>query len=359
MAMKRLLSLMLFNIIVWITPAYISAIYDPLSVPNNKYGIHVADPNDISKVKELVNSTRGDWGYVTLVIPENERRIDVWEPLFSLMKRVHLIPIVRVATHVEDGVWVKPSITDVNNWTIFLDNLPWPTKNRYVVVFNEPNHAKEWGGEISPNEYADVLIAYSHALQRASEDFFILPAGLDASAPNGEETMDEELFLRWMFARQPALAYAIDGWTSHSYPNPGFSGSPNAQGRGTIRTFEWELSVLAELGIQTRLPVFITETGWAHNGSAASQSRLSPDDVSQYLQVASETVWKHPQVAAVTPFLFNYQDSLFSMFSWLRLTTREPYAFYRSYQQIVKVKGAPFTNPTEEYLALLGQPLIL
>lgn len=25
----------------------VMAIYDPLSVPNNKFGIHVADPNDI------------------------------------------------------------------------------------------------------------------------------------------------------------------------------------------------------------------------------------------------------------------------------------------------------------------------
>jgi len=330
----------------------VHAIYDPLSVPNNKYGIHVADPNDISKVKELVNSSQGDWGYVTLVIPDNERKIDVWQPVFSRMKRDHLIPIVRLATHVEGSVWAKPSLSDVNVWTSFLNALPWPIKNRYVILFNEPNHAKEWGGEISPNEYADVLITYSQALKQASEDFFILPAGLDASAPNGKDTMDEELFLRWMLAQQPGLIDAIDGWTSHSYPNPGFSGSPYAKGRGTLRTFEWELGLLANLGIQKNLPVFITETGWAH-------SRLSPDQVSEYLTIAANTVWNQPQIAAVTPFLFNYQDSLFSMFSWLHLVTREPYSFYRSYQQIAKVRGEPETYPSEDYLALLAHPLNL
>jgi len=328
------------------------AIYDPLSVPNNKFGIHVADPNDISKVKELVNSSQGDWGYVTLVIPENERKPDVWQPVFNRMKKDHIIPIVRLATRVEGGSWMKPTLTDANVWVNFLKNLPWPTKNRYIIIFNEPNHAKEWGGEISPNEYADVLVTYAQALKRASEDFFILPAGLDASAPNSRDTMDEELFLRWMIAREPQLAGVIDGWTSHSYPNPGFSGSPYAQGRGTLRTFEWELGLLANLGIYKNLPVFITETGWAH-------SRLSPDQVSEYLTIASQTAWNHPKIAAVTPFLFNYQDSLFSMFSWLHLVTREPYSFYRSYQQIAKVRGEPETYPSEDYLALLSHPLTL
>jgi len=357
--MKWLMSLLLLNIFALMTPTYVHAVYDPLSVPNNKFGIHVADPNDIPKVKSLVNSSKGDWGYVTLVISENERKWDVWEPVFRQMARDHLIPIVRLATHSEGSSWAKPSASDADRWASFLDALAWPTKNRYVVLFNEPNHAKEWGGTISPNEYADVLVSYARALRRASGDFFILPAGLDASAPNGGETMDEELFLEWMLARQPELAEAIDGWTSHSYPNPGFTGSPYAQGRGTVRTFEWELGLLIRLGVQKMLPVFITETGWAHNGNAGAQSRLSPEQVGTYLTVAAQTAWNHPQVAAVTPFLFNYQDSLFAMFSWLHLTTREPYAFYRSYQEIAKVTGEPRTYPSEDYLALLAHPLNL
>lgn len=345
------MKLILFLItLLLVQPAY--AVYDPLSVPNNTYGIHVADPNDTPKVKELVNSTNGDWGYVTIVIPENERKIDVWRPVFNRMKRDHLIPIVRLATRVGAGVWLKPSPTDARTWVTFLNELPWPTRNRYVILFNEPNHAKEWGGEISPNEYADVLVSFAAALKERSDDFFVLPAGLDASAPNGNETMDEELFLRWMIVRQPNLFDRIDGWTSHSYPNPGFSGSPYAQGRGTIRTFEWELGLLTDLGVQKNLPVFITETGWVH-------SRLSPDEVSEYLTIASQTVWNQPQIAAVTPFLLNYQDSLFSMFSWLHLVTQEPYSFYRSYQQISKVRGEPETYPTEDYLALLAHPLNL
>lgn len=350
--MKNYVFLTLLYLYALIAPYQIFAIYDPLSVPNNKYGIHVADPNDVAKVNKLVNTSQGDWGYVTIVIPDNERTLDIWRPIFSRMRHDHIIPIVRLATHVEEGAWVRPSLADANSWATFLDDLPWPTRNRYVVLFNEPNHAKEWGGKTSPNEYADTLIAFSNALKRASEDFFVLPAGLDASAPNGKDTMDEELFLRWMIARQPGLADAIDGWTSHSYPNPGFSGSPYAQGRGTIRTFEWELALLSSLGVAKKIPIFITETGWAH-------ARLSPEEVSQNLNIAAQTVWTNAQIVAVTPFLYNYQDSLFSMFSWLRLLSREPYPFYHTYREIAKVKGEPLTYPLEEYLALLAQPLTL
>ena len=350
--MKRILSFFLLNVILWFIPLNVKAVYDPLSVPNNKFGIHVADPNDLSNAQELVNSSQGDWGYVTFVIPENERKPDVWQPVFNRMKKEHLVPIVRLATRVEGGSWMKPTLTDAPLWADFLNALPWPTKNRYVILFNEPNHAKEWGGQISPNEYADVLVTYAQALKQATEDFFILPAGLDASAPNSKDTMDEELYLQWMIARQPDVLNIIDGWTSHSYPNPGFSGSPYARGRGTIRTFEWELALLANFGFDKNLPVFITETGWAH-------SRLSPEQVSEYLIIASQTVWNQPQIVAVTPFLFNYQDSLFSMFSWLGLGTREPYSFYHSYQGIAKVNGAPLTYPSEEYLALIAQQLTL
>ena len=50
------------------------------SLPNNKFGIHLAVPNkeDIKKTAELVNSSGGQWGYVTVVIQENDRNFAKW-----------------------------------------------------------------------------------------------------------------------------------------------------------------------------------------------------------------------------------------------------------------------------------------
>jgi hypothetical protein len=39
----------------------------------NKFGIHILSANEIEKAKELVNSNGGDWGYVTVVIRDDQR----------------------------------------------------------------------------------------------------------------------------------------------------------------------------------------------------------------------------------------------------------------------------------------------
>ncbi len=335
------------------------AIYDPVSVPNNKYGIHIVDSNDIKDIAPLVNSAGGSWGYVTLVITEGDRNIDNWRKQFELLGRLHLIPIVRLATHTEGSGWVAPKMEDADQWTRFLNALPWPTKNRYVIPFNEPNHAEEWGGSVNPEQYSEVFTAIAKSLKETNDEFFILPAGLDASAPNGPATMDEESFLLRAISAKPELFDLLDGWTSHSYPNPGFSGSPYARGRGTLRTYEWELRLLKNLGLKKALPVFITETGWAHRGFDLRSWLLSPDTVANYLTIASQTVWNDPRIVAVTPFLFQYQEKLFSMFSWLIPGNREPYPFYLAYQNIPKISGIPNVPPSPDYLSLLSQRLSL
>ena len=243
----------------------VQAIYNPTSVPNNEYGIHIVDTNNVADVIPLVNSTAGDWGYVTMVLSDAERDHDRWQNMFNQMRRLHLIPIVRLATHVENAVWVKPTKDRFYEIVQLLNSLNWPTENRYIILYNEPNHANEWGGDLNPEEYADDLVTFGTALKQANSDFFILPAGLDASAASDGAAMDEAEYLRRMIAAKPEILTRIDGWTSHSYPNPGFSGSPYAIGRGTLTTYQWELSYLSSLGLTKKLPVFITETGWQHS----------------------------------------------------------------------------------------------
>ncbi len=350
-------ALVVIFFLLFVVPSY--AIYDPLSVPNNKFGIHIADPNDIPEAAKLVNSSNGLWGYVTIVIPDNDRDIGKWQNIFKKLKKLALIPIVRLATHVEGGSWSIPQTVDAAVTANFLSDLPWPTKNRYVVLFNEPNHAKEWGNTLDPEGYARTARAYGLALKNHSDEYFILPAGFDASAPNSRETMDEEQYVQRIFASEPKLLELLDGWTSHSYPNPGFSASPYDTGRGTLKTYEWELSLLASIGIKKNVPIFITETGWAHTGLSQTRSLLNPDQVSEYIDIANRIVWNDPRIVAVTPFLFQYPEDLFSMFSWLIPHERTPYPFYLSYQSFPKIKGDPMLPPTIDYLALLREPLSL
>lgn len=336
--MKRFILCFLFFLLT----QPVAAISDPLTVPNNRYGIHIADLNDIPDVAPLVNSNGGDWGYVTLVAPQTDMNTQSWQKLFDQMRRLHLIPIVRLATKLEGASWIKPKKETIRDWASFLTSLNWPTENRYVVLFNEPNHANEWGNTLDPEGYADTLVSYAQALKKASEDFFILPAALDASAATDGTALDESEFMQRMLAAKPELLDVIDGWTSHAYPNPGFSGSPYAWGRGSLRTFDWELGMLRQLGLKKQLPVFITETGWVHReGKFFQPGLLSSETVGANLAIAAAMVWTDARIAAVTPFVFNYQDVPFDHFSFKKLGEDGFYPQNDAYRLLPKIHGQP------------------
>lgn len=338
----------------------VHAIYDPMAFPNNKYGIHIADVNDLDDAADLVNSNGGDWGYVTVVISEADRNSGKWSDVFNQMRRRHLIPLVRLATTLNQDTWRVPEDRSLDDWTTFLTSLNWPVKNRYIILFNEPNHAKEWGGKLDPESYAQVFVNFARRLKNVSADFFIIPAGLDASAPNSRETMDESVYLRQMIASQPDMLTLMDGWASHSYPNPAFSGSPLASGKGTLRTFIWEKSYLSDLGLTKSLPIFITETGWVHSqGKSNDYSLLDPETVSDYIVQAASSVWSDSQVVAVTPFILNYQDYPFDHFSWRKFGQTDFYEHYYGYLSLPKVTGLP--KQDQKYQVLdepLGEALV-
>lgn len=343
--------LAIFIILLFLMATDVQAVYDPLSAPNNRYGIHIIDENDLEDAARLVNSANGDWGYVTLVIREDDRKLEKWQAIFDKMRTLHLIPLVRLATRVENSVWVKPRVDDIGSWVDFLNSLNWVIENRYVIVFNEPNHAKEWGGEINPEEYTWYLKEFSRRLKASSTDFFILPAGLDASAANSFNTLDETQFIGRMVAKEPDVLQFIDGWTSHSYPNPDFSGSPLATGRGTIATFKWERQLLAQYGINS-LPIFITETGWKHSQGKQFQANYpAVETVARYFETAFSSTWQDGQIAAVVPFLLNYQDEPFDHFSLKKIGDNGFYPMFETITALGKAVGAPKQKISAEVLS--------
>lgn len=320
----------------------VAAKYDPLSVPNNRFGIHIVDVNDLADAAHLVNSSGGDWGYVTLVIQDDDRNRDKWQGVFDQMRRLHLIPIVRIAGHIENGSWTIPTGDSDKDWARFLNSLNWPTENRYVILFNEPNHANEWGGKLDPEGFADTAAAFMRTLHNVSEDFFVMPGALDDSAASDGASMDAAVYLSRMVKKQPSLFAEADGMASHSYPNPAFSGSPFAAGKGSIASFRWQQAELSRLGVTKRLPVFITETGWIHSeGVQTNFSLLSSDRVGGNLKIAAGGVWNDPDIVAITPFVLNYQAYPFDHFSWRRLGSNEYYPQFAAYQEIPKSRGEP------------------
>lgn len=320
-------------------------LFFPISIfadsSNNIYGIHLAQPQleDIRSAADLVNSNGGKWGYVTLVIQENDRDKNKWQGIFDLLRELHLIPIIRLATQPVGENWRRPEVEDAQSWADFLNSLNWVVKNRYLVLFNEPNHGSEWGGEVDEKSYAQVAFSFAKTLKEKNPDFFLMLAGFDASTPSWRPGMeDEEVFLSKVLSENPKIFEYIDGWSSHSYPNPGFSGSPWDFGRGTVRTYQWELEMLRRFGMKKNLPVFITETGWKHK----AKSLLDENIVSEYFKIAFEKIWgEDNRVRAVTPFIFNYQGPPFLEFSWKKYQSNDFYQHYYTIQSLTKIKGNP------------------
>jgi len=349
--MTRFFIVVLFIILAscFIIPAYAFE----SSVPNNKFGIHLATPSkeELDSAAKLVNTHGGSWGYVTVVIQDNDRNKVKWQEAFERMREIRLIPIVRLATSPVGSYWAKPTEKEIKNWVSFLNSLRWVTKDRYVVLFNEPNHSQEWGGELNPEEYARLSYEYAKSLKSSNPDYFIMLAGLDLAAASNGVDLDAYSYISRMYQEKKELKDVVDGLSSHSYPNPGFHGSPYDSGRTSIRGYEWELSVLKELGVTKDLPVFITETGWVHGGTDS-------DEIAGYFRTAFEIWQLDDRVRAITPFILSYQGEPFLGFSWKKLNTEEFYSHYYEVEAMPKVSGSPSQIQKGRVVAELPKDLL-
>jgi hypothetical protein len=310
------------------------ASYNPLSVPNNKFGIHILFPEEVSDAAPLVNSSGGDWGYVTIPIQVSDKNVDKWQKFMDDCARRHLIPLVRLATtgdYFVKSSWSEPSKYDVLDFANFLNSLSWPTKNRYIIVFNEPNRGDEWGGTPNPTTYAQILDYAAQIFKRANPNFFVISAGLDNGASNiPGVAIDEYQFMQEMNEAVPGVFTEIDGFASHSYPNPGFSAPPSSYRMG-IDSFAYQNNLIEQL-TGKRLPVFITETGW-------TSDKISDSTQANYYLDAFANYWSDSEVVAVTPFILRADSGPFVQFTFLKNGSAT--AVYNSYKDMSKVKGQP------------------
>lgn len=335
----------------------VGAAFDPLSHPNNMFGIHILFPEELERAATLVNTSSGQWGYVTIPIQVGDKNIEKWQDFMIKAYKYKLIPILRLATEADyhgTGVWRKPKEADILDFANFLNSIYWPVRNRYVILFNEVNRSDEWGGEApNPADYASLLSYAVDIFKSKSPDFFIISSGLDNAAPNIQgKYMDDYVYLKQMAEANPGIFNKIDGVASHSYPNPGFSQPPQSTSKTGVMSYRYEYDVISA-NSSIRKPIFITETGWDHTSIPGSV-------ISQYYKYAFESVWGKDgdKVVAVTPFLLNSQQGAFDKFSFFKDGAFTIFA--KAYAEIPKVQGQPETvtpppeTPTPAQKSVLG-----
>lgn len=312
---------------------------NPTWEPNNKFGIYVyAEVADFFELAQnLVNSNNGAWGYVLIPYNVDDRDTDKWTRVFEQLSAKKLIPVVQLwSLHMDK---YKEETEDAAR---FLNKFNWPIKYRYIAVYNEPNDAKFWFDYVSPQEYADVLNYTIETFKNKNPDFQILNAGFNTSASTTSTSMDAFEFMKKMNEHVPGIFEKLNGWASHSYPQPNFSGNPHNIGRWSIQAYATELDFLKQvLGVRKELPVFITETGWAHaEGADYNGSYLSVDKISEYFETAYTDIWlKDERVRAVMPFTIWFEKP-YDHFSWVN-ADKIPYAHYNVVKDMQKIKGKP------------------
>lgn len=341
--MKKVFVLLVTLFIFLLNTSISFAIEDPLSMPNNKMGVHILFTSEIDSASKLVNSNGGDWGYVTIPIQAGDRDLEKWQKFMDDAKRLHMIPIIRLATagnYFDTSVWSKPTQGDILDFANFLSSLSWPVKNRYVVIFNEVNRSDEWEGNLSPEEYARDLSYAVATFKSLNEDFFIISSGLDNAAPNvSGKYMNEYDYMTAMNNAVPGIFSIIDGLGSHSYPNPGFKQMPYILTSQSIYSFNFERNLAYRLSGKN-LPVFITETGW-------SKDELSENKIAECFKYAFDYVWSDKNIVAVTSFLLQAGTKPFSKFS-LMDDNGAKNAIFLALQDVSKTKGTPTVSTNSD-----------
>jgi hypothetical protein len=305
----------------------------PILASDNIFGLHLTQPQDINSAHLVINSSNGDWGWTTIVIRTDQLDRQTWQDFFDNCRKYHIIPIIRLSTKSEGENWKQPDELDINNLANFLNSLNWPSQEKHIVLFNEINHASEWGGELNIKKYVDISIYAFKKFKELDPNFIILSSGLDLAAPdNRPQFMSAENVYKEIYEYKPEYFNNIDGITSHSYPNHGFVGLPSDTGQHSVVGYKWELDFIKKLGISKDFPIYITETGWPHReGEDKKNSFYTTNTTANFLKMTLNMWAQDKNVKAVTPFIYNYPNEPFDHFSWLDKDEK----MYPEYQQLI------------------------
>ncbi len=318
------------------------AFYDdkPINFPvNNKYGLYIyAERQDFFEIAaDMVNSNGGAWGYVLIPYNVKDRDEKRWKRVFSDLNRLKLIPIIQLW-----DVDLDKYESQTRGAAKFLNKFDWPIKYLYISAYNEMNDKKFWYGNVDPKGYAKILDFTIREFKSVNPNYLLMNGAFNITAPNDRNHMDAFLYMYYMNEEVPGIFSKLDAWASHSYPQPNFSGNPLTIGRWGIRAYDEELKFLKNnLGVKKELPVFITETGWAHAEGEIYNNRFLPEDtVAEYFKYSFQNIWlQDSRVRAVMPFTIRY-EAPFDHFSWIR-KDNTPYKQYFTLKNLPKVKGEP------------------
>jgi hypothetical protein len=307
--------------------------------PNNIVGLNLArrtQPQYIRVAGQIANANGGSWGYVTVLLT-NQERDDAVLPehvLQQLLDRCYdsrLQPIVRVGTRFDanTGIWERPTDDDPSLWRALFERVKWPNTPVWVVPANEPNLGREWGGKVDVESYARYLERFMHIFGD-SDRFKVVNAPLNLSnAHDPPEMQDAFEFLAEHVALTPTVFERLPAWASNSYRVNGIGDGP----RFTHLGYEVELEQIGR-----ELPVIITESGVLN---VADQ-----DEIARFFVRAYADWQRDRRVIASTPLFWDPDEDrhwMFTLDDEGNVLTGS--AAYQALRSLPRVAGSPHGVP--------------
>jgi hypothetical protein len=154
---------------------------------------------------------------------------------------------------------------------------------RGYIVWNEPNLAKEWGGQRpDPAAYTELLQRAYEAIKAADPEATIVSAGLAPTNHQDAEAMDDRVFLEAMY--QAGAGAYFDALGAHPYGFAYPPDDPRGAHDGLNLARLLDLRAIMEAHGDGDKPIWVTELGWTTAGvGEGSWLTVTPQQQADYL----------------------------------------------------------------------------
>jgi hypothetical protein len=154
---------------------------------------------------------------------------------------------------------------------------------RGYIIWNEPNLAKEWGGQPpDPVAYTELLRRAYEAIKAADPEATVVSAGLASTNHQDAEAVDDRVFLEAMY--QAGAADYFDALGAHPYGFAYPPDDPRGAHDGLNLARLLDLRAIMEAHGDGDKPIWVTELGWTTAGvGEGSWLTVTPQQQADYL----------------------------------------------------------------------------
>jgi len=154
---------------------------------------------------------------------------------------------------------------------------------RGYIVWNEPNLAREWGGQRpDPAAYTELLRRAYEAIKAADPEATVVSAGLAPTNHQDAEAMDDRVFLEAMY--QAGAGAYFDALGAHPYGFAYPPDDPRGAHDGLNLARLLDLRAIMEAHGDGDKPIWVTELGWTTAGvGEGSWLTVTPQQQADYL----------------------------------------------------------------------------